>query len=199
MMILPKAAGCISLACAKDTNRYATSAVRVITHLDDQWWLEACNGKILAIARGPRLQSGGGPEVDVAEPLSEFLLAQHDWEKIFKNIDLRGIGKGCVALIADEDQIHVSTPNGVLLFPHLAGGYPDVMQVLPKEGSACTLTLDPWLLMDLLKIAIGIGESRDGARVTLHFYGAGKPMCVTTRNVENSNTLDGLIMPLTPG
>ena len=179
-----------------ESGRYALGAVHVRADMADQFWLEATNGKLLAVVRGP-LRELELPAVAVEEAQADFLMGVKDWQQVFKAIDLKDRRRGLYwpgGRRTPGPRQHRQRRAPV----HAAAGpFPDVFQVLPKKASPCSIIVDPWLLMDLLKIAIGVGDSREGARVVLHFYGADQPLAVTALNPENGSTLDSILMPLT--
>jgi hypothetical protein len=75
----------------------------------------------------------------------------------------------------------------------LAERIPDVDVVLPKQGPFGVVSLNPALIIPLLKAATALGPEEGGE---LLYCERGKPLGLRARNA-GGQAFDGLLMPLT--
>jgi hypothetical protein len=197
LVALPRNLAKLSQACSTESARYgATTGIRVKATSDGLYRLEVTNGRILAVVQGPLEPEPLAVNGFALEP-GEVMVPKETWDKAFKVKPPRN----CRPIFAlphlgsDGKAVEILACDTTLKAEAVEGRFPDVDNVLPGVPPVARFCVDPWLFIDLLKVAADVMTNDESKRVEVLFWGFDKPVGVCARNSEGQ-TFDGLIVPL---
>ncbi len=111
MIVVPRRASCIVKAAHDATRKTIMASVRV-KEFKGQYWLEATDGKLLAIVRGPTLEIGGlMPPLLDGDWSREYLVSSGFFRDAWKGVE-EGVG-----FASDGKIVCAVTPNGCVEAP----------------------------------------------------------------------------------
>lgn len=187
-LFLPKNLASLAALAAKESTRFAMTAVRVLD-LGGAYRCEVTDGRRLMVVRGPSEAQDYPALEDAPNGAAEVLVPAADWRGAFR---LGGksrpvglaVGDGRFVLAVGDQAVTGSPPDK---------RFPDADGVLPRRAAVLAVALDPALLAGLLQVAAAL-EPEGG--VKLLYYGPGKPVGLIAHN-DQGQYLDALVMPLT--
>ena len=196
MIFLPRCAAALApLACGAN-GRQAMGCLRLREAANAHFRLEATDGKVLGILRGP--SSPSAAERRAAESLPEpeclaleALLPRKGFQEAMRPLK----GEARLGVRLARPQTLLVAGASVTRLDGAGGRYPDVDGALPKRPAPVSFKVDAGLLIRLLKAAGAVAASGDSASVEILFWSKDKPVGVITRG-DHGLTFDGLIMPL---
>jgi hypothetical protein len=203
LLFLPRNLGAVAKVAARDGSRFAMQNVRVVDFGNGTFWVEATDGKMLMIARGP---CEADPEFPLPEGFipngpGEVLLGVGDWQELLR-IESGEAGRGPrgrspvpVVLAQDtEGKVLGVKFMGQRWLNPAEGRFPDTDQVMPKGRGLVRVKVGAKILIDLLQAARGVAGPEVG--VEFHWYGNNRPIGLTCEG-PGGLVLDMLLMPLT--
>jgi hypothetical protein len=129
------------------------------------------------------------------------LIPRDEWTRAFKLPAVRGAGgqPSPVALALGSERFTFASLGQSLAGPPAEGRWPDTLSVLPKTHALVTIHVPARQLAELLNVLAALPAEDGGSdeRVSLHYYGEGKPIGLTTQ--RGPYVLDALLMPLEVG
>jgi DNA polymerase III sliding clamp (beta) subunit (PCNA family) len=196
MLLLPKNVSRLADLVSRGAGRQNLSGIRVLEYADG-YRLEATDGKRLLVVRGPQGAETTPQDrltreslADAPDAAFDALVPADDWSKAFKAAK-KGENVG-VALSAIEVTLAAGTQT--LKARSLDGQFPDVNVVLPKKPALWSVAFNPVLMAELL-MAMAAIAGEDACRVSLHFYGADRPLGLSCSNAAGQFA-DALLVPL---
>lgn len=206
MIHIPKRASAIVALAAKEDVR-AMNNVRIRTEPNGRFRIEATDGRALGIIRGTSLPSKeeGEAAQNLQAPeslLTESLIHSKVLTEVFKAVPKarKNTPEGSLGLLLASPEVLAQAGQHVVRLPVADGRFPDTDIVLPKAPAPVSITINPWLLIELLKVAAQIADLREGQPVVHLLLWPGKgneghPMGIVA-NAPNGLSFDGLLMPL---
>jgi hypothetical protein len=215
-LYLPRSVASILPFAAKEAGRYAAmTGVRVCRFADKDghyFKVEATDGKRAVILRGPCKMPAVDHDALINAPngVHEALVEARELKRAFdlcipRDFKSRSGATPPLGLELSEHQVVMAGPGGTITTNALEGRFPDIRQVLPKQGAKMGFRVNPHLLSELLLTASqfldeagmfvevlfweGEGEADPKGQPTCH------PVGVIARNAEGI-TFDSLIMPI---
>lgn len=203
MIFLPKCAAPITTLTADGAGRYAMTAVRLRELAGGDWRLEATDGRVLGIIRGPSAPTTEDEAAAQALPESaalalEALVPAKEMQKAFRAVPK---GKGqedrCLGVMLTRHEVLLVAGESIIPCQPTDGRFPDVDFALPKKPSMFSIRVNAEYMMDLLKVAAAVAKTKDGsASVELLFWSKDLPLGVISQG-DDGITFDGLLSPLT--
>jgi hypothetical protein len=203
LLFLPRNLGAVAKVAARDGARFAMQNVRVVDLDNGTYRVEATDGKILMIARGP---CESDPEFPLPEGFvpngpGEVLLGAGDWQELLR-IESGEAGRGPrgrspapVVLARDtEGKGLVVKFMGQRWLSPMEGRFPDTDQVLAKGRGLVRVRVQAKALVDLLQAARDVAGKDVG--VDIYWYGQGRPLGLACEG-PGGLMVDMLLMPLT--
>lgn len=204
MIVVPRRAACIVRAAESSAKRTITASVRVKEYLD-QYWVEATNGRLLAIARGPMPDADGlmPPMLD-GEWSREYHVPTKFYQDAFKGVE------EAVGFASDGKIVCAVLPNGCLethtqdevlarLPEHERRGallkFPDFATVIAGAHGLFAATISAEYLRDIADMANAFAR-RDDANPTVRIVWAGfnKPLIWHVIG-QDGHILEGVLNP----
>jgi hypothetical protein len=194
MIWLPRNLAALAAVAERRGERYALSGLRVVPCREDCYRVEATDGKRLAVVCGPGVPSPVQP-LPGGEEFPEYdgpvLVPREAWEQAFRQVK-----KGeSLCLVPGDGEVVLATRGGVARVPCVEGRFPDVEQALPRTPPLVEFSVDPELLASLCKLARAVDGDGHTGRLTLLYYGPGRPLGLMAKGA-GGQTLDCLLMPL---
>jgi len=198
MIIIPRRAACIIRAAAeKRDGRVGMECVRVMEY-EGQFWVEATDGRMLAIARGPAGIAPIMPPELESPPDHAYLVPAAVWKQVWDAKD------EYLGFAADRDLLYVCSMAGELGLrdngrghPKHDGRFPDIGRAIDVEaGAMLSVRLSAEHLKRIASMALEFAKGAAGSpSVKLAF---GRPNRAVSFHVtaEDGHTLEGLLMPL---
>jgi hypothetical protein len=194
--------------------RYALGCVRVQAAGDGTYRVEATDGRVLGVVRGPSLDVSYPAVEEAPNGVHEALIPAKDWQDAFRlksKADAIGL-----AMCRVEEQIPIpegqrtedgpectvrvhhpclfASDKGQLVTEAEEGRYPPTDEVIPKLSPLVSFRLDPTILTRLLDVITAlIGD--DSRAVTFLYYGKDRVIGLAAHNAQGQY-FDGVIMPL---
>jgi hypothetical protein len=203
LLFLPRNLAAVAKVAARDGSRFAMQTVRVADPGDGTFRVEATDGKMLMIARGPCEADPEFPLPDGFTPvgLGEALLGAGDWQELLRiesgesGRGPRGLAPVPVVLARDTEgkTLGVKFMGQRWLTP-AEGRFPDTDQVMPKGRGLVWFKVGAKALVDLLQAARSVAGA--DAQVEVHWYGNGNPIGLACEG-PGGLVVDMLLMPLT--
>jgi hypothetical protein len=181
------------LAAGSDT-RYAIYCVRVRELADAHFRLEATDGRVLGILRGPSAPTAADRKAAASLPEPDALALEALLPRRGFLEAIRGLkGEARLAVRLAKPEVLMASGDSLTRLDCLDGRFPDVDGVLPKSPAPVSFRVDAGLLVRLLKAAGAVAG--DSSAVEVLYFGRDKPIGVIARGAGGV-TFDGLIMPL---
>jgi hypothetical protein len=194
--------------------RYALGCVRVQAAGDGTYRVEATDGRVLGVVRGPSLDVSYPAVEDAPNGVTEALIPAKDWQDAFRlkgKADAIGLAMcrieretpipdGQRTEDGPECTVRVHRPclfasdKGQLATEAEEGRYPPTDEVIPKHGALVAFRLDPAALVRLLEVVTALADV-DNRAVTFLYYGKGRVIGLAAHNSQGQ-FFDGVIMPL---
>jgi hypothetical protein len=192
MILIPKrAATVLGAASGQDGSRYALAAVR-IREWSDCYWVEATDGRVLAVARGPAPEAPIPPPEMEGEPSFDYLVGADVWKAAWKG------GPEVLGFASDGKQVWICTPHGQQRYPIAEGRFPNTDEVVRvQRPSLLTVRVSAKLLGSLAAMsrAFGLSSGEPSPSLLLGLSSATDPVLFLTL-AEGGHMLEGLLMPL---
>ncbi len=206
ILLPPNLAGLVKLA-ATEEGRYAMEGV-MLEITPQGYRAIATNGKVLGVIEGPPVDAFANyPDLPglakATNGATSGIIPSEAWTQGFKMIPKKMakhnpiLNSLCCILGANEvhfgatDLDRAPTSYNRLL----EGRFPDYRQVFPREDSVVQITVNPLLLIEVLKVAAAVAPA-DDCKVTLTIHSPKVPMSVKAKN-GTGQSFTGLVMPLT--
>jgi hypothetical protein len=194
--------------------RYALGCVRVQAPGDGTYRIEATDGRVLGVVRGPSLDVSYPAVEEAPNGVQEALIPAKDWRDAFRlkgkadAIGLamcrieeeRPIPDGQRTEDGPESTVRVHRPclfasdKGQLATEAEEGRYPPTDDVMPKLPPLVSFRLDPTILARLLEVVTALADD-DSRAVTFLYFGKGRVIGLAAHNGQGQ-FFDGVIMPL---
>ncbi len=206
ILLPPNLAGLTKLA-ATEGGRFAMNGV-LLEITPEGYRAVATNGKVLGVIEGPPVDTFAEyPALpglaQAANGATSGIIPSDAWAAGFKMIPKRAVRinpiLNSLACILGKNEVNFgatdleSAPTSYNRL--LEGRFPDYRQVFPKNDPVVTITVDPRLLIEVLKVAAAVADA-DNCQVTLSIVTPKVPMRVEAKN-GTGQSFQGLIMPLT--
>lgn len=196
--VLPPDAAAMSKATNRDGGRYSIERIRVMI-FQEGWRLEATDGKMLAVLRGPHAEVPREmqplPEAPDGSAWDkyDFQVGPDVWKLAFGHLG----GKKPVILAATpEGHIAVAGVNGAKVAEKTDGGiWPAINDIIPKREPLIVFALSCDLVRRAMELAAAILGGDNTTQVNFLYYGQGEPIGASART-SNGLTLDMMLMPL---
>ncbi len=205
ILLPPNLAGLVKLA-ATEEGRYAMQSV-MLEITPEGYRAVATNGKVLGLIEGPPVGAFADypalPGLATAtNGASVGLIPSKAWTEGFRMIPKNMakykpilnslvciLGRHEVSFGATDLERAPTSYNRLL-----EGRFPDYRQVFPRQDVVVEITVNPLLLIEVLKVAAAIAPA-DACKVTLSIHTPTVPMLVKTKNAQGQK-FTGLVMPL---
>ncbi len=196
MIFLPKSAAPLAALAAGSDTRYSLSCVRLRELADAHFRLEATDGRVLGILRGPSSPTAADRVAGESLPEPDTLALEALLPGRGLLGALRGLkGEARLAVRLARPQALLASGGCLTRLDCLDGRFPDTDGVLPQRPAPVSFRVDADLLVRLLKAAGAVAEAGDCAGVEVLYWGRDMPIGVTARGAAGL-AFDGLIMPL---
>lgn len=196
MIVIPRRAAAVAAAAAppppkrpreplpQSQVRYPLACVRV-REFADQYWVEATDGHVACVMRGPIPQSDIPPPELGGEPAREYLVPVADWKAAWKGDD------DALVFASDGKEVLIAGKKGVARCEALEGSYPDIARCQPRGLLAAVL--DPALLKKVGALSGEWAGEADFDGLRLVVASAQAPLAFHARS--GAHTCEGLLMP----
>jgi hypothetical protein len=206
MIFLPRSVAALAnLAARESTTQMAGIAGIRVQELPDAFWrIEATNGKLLGVIRGPScptpLDQAAAHGLPDPESLAlEVLLPAQVLGHALKSVTNkpRGVDRKLGVMLAKPQTLLVAGES-ILRCDLLNGRFPDINAVLPRRPAIVSFKVNADLLIALLRAAGDVARGPDKAQpaVEILFWKPDAPIGVTSQG-QDGLTFDGILMPLT--
>src|SRR6185369_3959158 len=123
-------------APAKERASLATVRIR---EFSDQYWLEATDGRIAAICRGPTMDFVTKvelPPLDGGKAVFDYLVNEKDWNEVWSGKE------EFLGFASDGKTVWICSPNGIKTCQAVDGGLPPIHGAVERTRALLAVTLD---------------------------------------------------------
>lgn len=186
-------------------NRWAATGVLLTVNADNTFEAAATDCKSLLVVRGPCGAQDEYPEIaamkDSPNGHMRGIVPAAVWAKVFAQADKMNRRQPKLHYVATKIGETVATFGATNLETSpvesatlVEGRFPPIHDIIPRKTPKFKVRFDPSLLTELLTTIVSICPKEE-AGVEMAFFGCGKPLKFTAKNVALGQELTAIFMP----